>query len=632
MEQGNTLIGKTLGTCSLSRLIGRGGMGTVYLAEQSRPLRQVAVKVLLPDVSITSEVYREFLARFQREANVIAQLEHINIMPIYEYGEQDGLAYLVMPYLTRGTLRDVLSQRGSLPLQVVADYLDQAAAALDYAHAHKIIHRDLKPANFLLHNDGRLVLTDFGIARLIQDSDTTHKATLTSTGMFLGTPEYMAPEMVLGEPLDHRVDIYGLGIVLFQMLSGQVPFKGNTPFAVANRHLQEPPPSLHQLNPAISPSVDNVIQTAIAKKREDRFQSAGVLARAFHQAIAEGDLAQAGNQNAPTFLSPLPHTNPIVSTAPLQAEFTVQQNIPSNIGRGIGTSPAGSTPYPQTPITPYPTPLQRNRPQTALVLIGVLLAIALIIGGILIGLQVNRNGLAGNTNASQAPASTSHSIVNQATVTAPVATLTATTGPATATSIATQAANGVPKGGTLYSTTAPGSQCDKSGGSWADYNKPIIACTVSSTEISNPYTQSPNLVGAFLTTLPGNTYPSDYVVEAQLQPASSSNADFGIYFRNQPGNQEGVYTFFIHSDGTWRCYVYDNVTGAQTEVSSGTFGDAHALVTVDVVVIGSHFTFYANGHEIGSASDGTYSKGTAGIAVDAGGTIYVNRFALYLPS
>src|SRR5205823_4471383 len=123
---------------------------------------------------------------------------------------------------------------------------------------------DLKPGNFLLHNDGRLVLTDFGIARIVQDSDSTFRAALTSTGMLLGTPEYMAPEMVLGEAIDHRVDIYALGIVLFQMLSGQVPFKGNTPYALATKHLQEPPPSLHQLNPAILPAVDSIMQKALA--------------------------------------------------------------------------------------------------------------------------------------------------------------------------------------------------------------------------------------------------------------------------------------------------------------------------------------------------------------------------------
>ena len=131
-------------------------MGVVYLAQQSRPARYVAVKVLLPSVSPESRAYSEFLVRFRREADVIAKLEHVNIMPIYEYGEQGGLAFLVMPYLTGGSLRERMLQKGPLPLQEAATYMDQAAAALDYAHAQGIVHRDLKPSNFLFHADGRL--------------------------------------------------------------------------------------------------------------------------------------------------------------------------------------------------------------------------------------------------------------------------------------------------------------------------------------------------------------------------------------------------------------------------------------------------------------------------------------------
>jgi serine/threonine protein kinase len=197
----DNLTGKTLGACILEKLIGQGGMGSVYLARQIRPSRFVAVKVLLPNITTGSSLYKEFLARFRREADVIAKLEQINIMVIYEYGEQDGIAYLVMPYLPGGSLRDLLSRNGALSLQEATTFIDQAAAALDYAHAHGVIHRDLKPANFLLSSDGRLVLADFGIARMIQDSDSTFRAALTDTGMFLGTPEYMAPEMLNGEPI-----------------------------------------------------------------------------------------------------------------------------------------------------------------------------------------------------------------------------------------------------------------------------------------------------------------------------------------------------------------------------------------------------------------------------------------------
>src|SRR5260370_30305837 len=224
MRDSSDLVGKTLGTFTLEKLIGQGGMGAVYLAQQVRPARFVAVKVLLPNVSKNSKEYEAFLVRFRREADVIARLEHINIMPIYEYGEQEGLAYLVMPYLAGGSLRDLLAHRGSIPLFETATYLDQVSSALAYAHAHGVIHRDIKPNNLLIHNAARLVRADFGIAPIMQDTVNTIDSTPTSPSIFMGTPNYMAPEMAKGGTIDHRVDIYELGIVLFHMLSGHLHF------------------------------------------------------------------------------------------------------------------------------------------------------------------------------------------------------------------------------------------------------------------------------------------------------------------------------------------------------------------------------------------------------------------------
>ncbi len=163
----NELLGRALGTCTLKRLLGRGGMGAVYLAQQSRPRRAVAVKVLLPGVVMDQKTRAAFLARFRREADAVAALDHIHIMPIYEYGEEEELAYLVMPYVTGGTLREVLERRGTLPLPEATTIIEQAAAALDCAHAQGIVHRDLKPGNMLFHADGRLLLADFGLAKVL---------------------------------------------------------------------------------------------------------------------------------------------------------------------------------------------------------------------------------------------------------------------------------------------------------------------------------------------------------------------------------------------------------------------------------------------------------------------------------
>ena len=281
----DNLTGKILGTCKLERLIGQGGMSVVYLAHQTRPSRYVAVKILLPNAPVGSNLHNEFIARFQYEADIIAKLDHIHIIPIFECYEQEGLAYLVMPYLTGGSLRDLLARRGSLSLQETMTYIEQAAQALDYAHAHGVIHRDLKPGNFLLHADGRLVLADFGIARIVQGNTNSAYSTLTNTGILLGTPDYMAPEMVLGGQIDARTDIYELGIVLFQMLTGEVPFKGRTVIDVIEKHLEQLPPLLHQLNPQIPSAVDTVLRKATAKKSGDRYESAGAMANALHSAI-----------------------------------------------------------------------------------------------------------------------------------------------------------------------------------------------------------------------------------------------------------------------------------------------------------------------------------------------------------
>jgi len=619
----NDLIGKTLGTCTLEKLIGRGGMGTVYLARQIRPSRQVAVKVLLPNAVMDHEVRTEFLARFRREADLIARLEHVNIMPIHEYGEQDGLAYLVMPYLAGGSLRDVLARQGALSLQETARYMKQAAEALDYAHKQGVIHRDLKPANFLLHSDGRLVLADFGIARMMQDSNSTIGATLTGTGMLLGTPEYMAPEMASGESVDYRADIYELGIVLFQMLCGQVPFQGSTPYAVVVKHLQEPLPSLHRMNPGIPIAVDAVVQKATAKKREDRYISAGALAQALQGAInGPGPFLETPSLYEPTVLSPnrqVPQTVPVVVAPPKYDTPPVQYRMNRT------TEPPLAQPV--TPHgTPYIPPASPSRQQPWLIIIGILFAVILVIGGVLVGLQLNRGTTGANSSDGTVATSHPNASPTAGTTTIPTSQPTAVSTPTTA--ITPQAA--IPFGTLLYSATSPGEHCDTGGGQWADYNYPEIICHGSGVQIINHDSQS-NLVGTLLLGLPnGQHFPSDYVIEVQLQQASTSHEDFGVYFRNQPGKAAGVYTFLIHPDGSWSAYVYDNTTGNPTAIKNGSPSiDAYAPLTVDVVVSGSHFSFYVNSNQVGSASDTTYSQGTPGIVVDGGGTIFASNFKLY---
>ncbi|MBA2679737.1 MAG: protein kinase [Ktedonobacteraceae bacterium] len=283
------LVGSILGECRLERLIGRGGMSSVYLGKQTRPARYVAVKVLGSQLSSSTirEDYQTFLIRFRREADIVAKLEHVNIIPLYAYGEENQFAYIIMPYISGGSLSDVIREKHKLSLQQTLIYLQQAASALDYAHARNVVHRDLKPSNFLLYpQDNRLVLADFGIARIAAESPyATQETTLTQAGAAPGTLGYMAPEMLRdAKNVDYRVDIYALGIVLYQMLSGELPFKGDL-YAVINKHLSEPLPLLHQRDSAIPADVDDVLRKATAKVREQRYSSASELAQDFHRAI-----------------------------------------------------------------------------------------------------------------------------------------------------------------------------------------------------------------------------------------------------------------------------------------------------------------------------------------------------------
>jgi serine/threonine protein kinase len=630
MNNDNELIGGMLGTCRIEQVIGRGGMGIVYLAQQTRPMRRVAVKLLLPQANVRPEVSQEFLVRFQREANLIAQLEHVNIMPIHEYGEQDNVAYLVMPYLTGGSLKDLLTRKGALPLTETVNYIEQAASALDYAHAHHVIHRDLKPGNFLLHADGRLVLSDFGIARIMQESSETVGSTLTATGVFIGTPEYMAPEMVLGETIDQRADIYELGIVLFQMLSGTVPFKGNTPLAIVTKQIQEPLPLLHQLNPTLPPAVDTILQSATAKKREDRFMSAGALAQALRSVLnSSSSHLQDGQSILPTISSSpvqvtLEAVTPLHDTPlpiALTPDSSSSQKRPEPISGGFS---------PNSPIYPNTIPTSQQSfmagRQLWLLFIGILLVIALVIGGVLVGLQLNR----GTTSLTTGGSTPQTSPPTTAPTVRPTANSAQTAAPTTVpTSIPTTLqANKVPRGAALYSASLPGAPCDHNGGQWVNYNQTTIVCTPTGTQMSN---HQSSLAGTLLINFSNNTvFPSNYVIEAQLQQASSSNVDFGFYFRNQPGNAQGIYTFLIHQDGSWSSYLYNNTTGEPTQIASGrTIGDAHALMTLDVVVNGANFTFYVNGNQVGSASNSTYAQGTVGIALDSGGTLFASNFVLY---
>jgi len=289
ISRGQHLIGKVLGSCVLEKLLGYGGSSAVFLAQQQQPEQKVAVKVFLPRAAMDARMQREFYRHFLREADAASKLDHPNILPIYSYGEQDGLPYIVMPYMSGGTLGEYIAQRGPLSLEEARWYLEQVAAALDYAHEHGCVHCDIKPANMLLDDEGHLMLSDFGIARLTQTGEGGVPAGAKSPETLVGTPDYLSPEQALGRPLDGRSDVYSLGITLFYLLAKQFPFKADSTLALALLHVHEPPLSLALLRANVTPGIDRVIHKALAKEPEGRFQTASAFIKAFADAIATAE-------------------------------------------------------------------------------------------------------------------------------------------------------------------------------------------------------------------------------------------------------------------------------------------------------------------------------------------------------
>lgn len=283
--KGQHLIGKVLGSCVLERVLGYGGSSAVFLAQQQQPERKVAVKVFLPRSNMDRRMRRDFYRRFLREAEAASKLDHPHILPIYSYGEQEGLPYIVMPYMPGGTLSTYMARRGPLSLQEAQWYLEQIASALDYAHEHGCVHCDVKPANILLTGEGHVMLSDFGIARLAHSEVDAEQTQTNLPDPVLGTPDYISPEQALGRPLDGRSDVYSLGVTLFFLLSKRLPFRAESPIALALLHVHEAPPSLALQRGDVTPAVDHVVQIALAKDPEQRFQTAGEFCTAFIEAI-----------------------------------------------------------------------------------------------------------------------------------------------------------------------------------------------------------------------------------------------------------------------------------------------------------------------------------------------------------
>ncbi len=281
----HALVGMVLGTnCTLQKVIGEGEMGVVFLAHQSDPHRQVAVKILLPVFSPSSDQYPTFLKYFQSEIATIASLKHPNIMQIYECGEYQGLVYLVMPYVNGGTLRDEMGRDGPFPLPKALSYLEQMAAALDLAHAHGIMHGNVQPSNILVQDDGKLVLSDLGMVKMLYEMNLAGSFHIRAR-MSIETLDYMAPEQVAGEKIDTHMDLYALGVVLYQMLTSRIPFQSS----MVGQHQYTQPYAPHLLRSDLPVAAERVVLKALATSPTNRYGHAGDFADAFRLALQTSD-------------------------------------------------------------------------------------------------------------------------------------------------------------------------------------------------------------------------------------------------------------------------------------------------------------------------------------------------------
>jgi tRNA A-37 threonylcarbamoyl transferase component Bud32 len=282
-----SLIGRKLGKYEITELIGHGGMATVYKGYQRDIDRHVAVKVMPPHPGQDSN----YVERFRLEARTVARLQHPHILPIYDYGDENGILYLVMALAEGGTLSDLI-RRGPMAPEEVERLMRQVTSALDYAHRQGIIHRDIKPDNIMLNREGYTLLGDFGIVKIIEGS-----SGMTVTGGLVGTPSYMSPEQGQGLPVDRRSDLYSLGVVMYEMLTGTQPYSAETPMQIVFKHITEPTPDILSIRPTLPPSLSEVMRKALAKEPAARYGSAKDLMDDFSRAIRGDTLIIAPGAN-----------------------------------------------------------------------------------------------------------------------------------------------------------------------------------------------------------------------------------------------------------------------------------------------------------------------------------------------
>lgn len=605
-------IGRVLSGYRLVALLGAGGAGAVFLAERvDDPSIQRAIKILMPDDDLPAPELSSFQTRFLREAQAVSQLHHAHILPILSYhAEANGLSYMELPLMSGGTLASKMAA-GPLPLEDVASYLRQIASALDYAHRQGVIHRDVKGANVLLDRDGTPLLADFGIARIFergasQPLDTTSSRALTRTGQVIGTPACMAPEQLTGGAITPQLDIYALGVLAWQMVTGALPFTASDPLQLALQHLNNPPPSARRLRPELPEPADAALRRALAKRPEDRFESAGTFAAAFDDGL-NGDWHPA--------LSLPAATNHALDTTLSDAASALDELGASN----------GAYADPRTRVATRKLPESRQGFQTGAANAGartkgrfagamrttvlVLALVVIVIGGVL---SVPR--LLPALSGLIAPAAPAATTLPSPTVNAFKPLVSA--------------------GKMLYATSAPG-QCDTQGAEWfTNVEGQQQHCLSGGAVLTGANCACP-LALAKLGGLPNGAFPQNYVIQAQIQSIGISRTDyFGFKFREQAATPEAVtfggYGFLVDANGQWEFNTYNSVDGHKTTLQDGelptTLDQPH---TYDLIVNGSTFSFAIDGKIVATVGDTAYSGGILDFAAEPRCVIFISNVALY---